>query len=292
MSIVKSLSVDRGDMFYIYHDANSFTVIDCCLVPRRRKEILNEIREKRAAKRIYRFISTHPDKDHIYGLTDLNQRCPIDNFYVVKNNVSKHNKNEDFEEYKKFRDCPKAFHLARRCKRRWLNESNEEVQSANIEILWPDTKDEHFKNGLQDAKRTDNPNNISPIIRYQKEDGSSFMWMGDLETEFMEKILDKVELTRVDVLFAPHHGRDSGKVPRKWLKTLNPKIIVIGQARSEYLNYYPGWNTITQNSAGDITFECRQRWTHVYVSKPNYSEYFLRNLDKENNFGGYYIGSF
>jgi hypothetical protein len=31
MSIVKSLSVGNGDMFYIQHGSDNFTIIDCCL---------------------------------------------------------------------------------------------------------------------------------------------------------------------------------------------------------------------------------------------------------------------
>ncbi len=30
MSIVKSFSVGDGDMFYIEHNSDSFTIIDCC----------------------------------------------------------------------------------------------------------------------------------------------------------------------------------------------------------------------------------------------------------------------
>ena len=31
MSIIKSFSVGDGDMFYIHHGSDSFTIIDCCL---------------------------------------------------------------------------------------------------------------------------------------------------------------------------------------------------------------------------------------------------------------------
>jgi len=31
MSIVKALSVGHGDMFYIVHNSDNFTIIDCCL---------------------------------------------------------------------------------------------------------------------------------------------------------------------------------------------------------------------------------------------------------------------
>lgn len=75
---------------------------------------------------------------------------------------------------------------------------------------------------------------------------------------------------KVDILFAPHHGRASGKVSNDVLEKLEPKIIVIGEAPSKYLNYYQGYNTITQNSAGDIVFECIGDKVHVYVSQSGY----------------------
>jgi hypothetical protein len=93
----------------------------------------------------------------------------------------------------------------------------------------------------------------------------------------------------VDILFAPHHGRDSGKIPEPLLEKLNPKIIVIGEAPSEHLNYYDGYNTITQNTAGDIHFECNERKVHIFTSN-KYEVYFLD--DEEQNLKGfYYIGT-
>jgi len=103
-------------------------------------------------------------------------------------------------------------------------------------------------------------------------------------------LIDKVKIGSVDVLFAPHHGRDTGKVPGDWLRSMNPKIVIVGEAPSVYLNYYDGYNTITQNSAGDITFECDSGKTHIYVSNP---DYLVDSLDDENLQDSYgkYIGT-
>ena len=106
----------------------------------------------------------------------------------------------------------------------------------------------------------------------------------------MERIQDKLDLPPVDILFAPHHGRDSGKVPQKLLKQMSPKIIVIGEAPSGHLNYYRGYNTITQNSAGDIVFECDTKQVHVYVSSDSYGVDFLTDCGRTNSYG-YYIGT-
>ena len=88
MSIIKSFSVsdnngENGDMFYIQHGSNNFTIIDCCLSDQTKKNIVDEIIEKRTGKNITRVISTHPDEDHISGLEYLDSRINILNFYCV-----------------------------------------------------------------------------------------------------------------------------------------------------------------------------------------------------------------
>ena len=111
------------------------------------------------------------------------------------------------------------------------------------------------------------PNNISPIIRYSQKNGAKVLWMRDLETDFMEDIEDDISFEKIDILFAPHHGRNSGKVPKSWLDKLNPKIIVIGEAPSTNINYYHGFDTIKQNSAGDLLFECVEKNVGLSVGK-------------------------
>lgn len=58
---------------------------------------------------------------------------------------------------------------------------------------------------------------------------------------------------------------------------MNPKLIVIGEADSEHLNYYDGYDTLTQNSAGDITLECVAGQTNIYVSDDDYAVDFLED---------------
>lgn len=90
-----------------------------------------------------------------------------------------------------------------------------------------------------------------------------------------------------DILFAPHHGRDTGKVPKDWLDEMDPKIVIIGEAPSKDLNYYSDYNTITQNSADDIVLECVSGKTHIYVSNYSYSVDFLDDERMPNTYGKY-----
>lgn len=290
MSIVKSFSVGDGDMFYINHNSDNFTVIDCYMHEDNEDKIIDEIIDKSKDKGVVRFISTHPDEDHILGLKKYMNRVGINNFYCVENEATKKDETEDFKEYCSLRDGDKHFYLYEGCARRWMNMKNEERGSSGINILWPKTNNQYFKDALEKAHNGESPNNISPIIKYSLEDGVKILWFGDLEKDFMENIKDDLEIEEADIIFAPHHGRYSGKIPNEILEKINPKIIIIGEAPSSNLNYYSGYNTITQNSAGDITFECEQNNVHIFVSNKNYSVSFLKNKYKANDYD-YYIGT-
>lgn len=288
MSIIKSLAVGNGDMYYILHGSDNFTIIDCSLSDENRKKIIAEVCKHAGSKGIVRFISTHPDQDHFSGLVDLDDALHLLNFYCVKNAATKQDETADFKRYCELRDDPKkAFYLSKGCSRRWMNQDSEERGSAGINILWPDTSNADFKAALAQAKESGSPNNVSAIIRYRLNGGVTALWLGDLETDFMEAIEDHVDLDAIDILFAPHHGRESGKVPTTWLERLTPKLVVIGEAPSDLLNYYSGYNTLTQNSAGDITFDCVSGKVHVYVSSKSYIVDFLDDEGQTNALGSY-----
>jgi len=293
MSIIKSFSVGSGDMFYIQHGSDNFSIIDCNLDADRKKEIMDEICKIGKDKGIMRFISTHPDEDHFHGIEYFDEKFHIYNFYCVKNEATKADDSASFDYYCSLRDdTQKAYYIYQGCKRRWMNDSNDERGSSGINILWPDTNNAEFKEQLKIAKDGGNANNISPIIQYSLQNGVVALWFGDLETDFMNKITDAVSLPKADIVFAPHHGRSSGKLPTDWLASIEPKIIVIGEADSTMLDYYSGYNTITQNSAKDIIFDCCTGKVHVYVSDSKYSVTYLSDEGLSDKEDSYYIGSF
>lgn len=156
-------------------------------------------------------------------------------------------------------------------------DNGEDHGSAGINILWPDTDNEDYKAALQKAAEGTAFNNISCIVKYSLEGGVTAVWMGDLETAFMDSIVDEIVLPKTNLLFAPHHGRKSGRIPPKWITAMNPDIIIMGEANANDSDYaaYPNHNKIRQNSAWDITFECDGGKVHCYSSNPNYSVDFL-----------------
>lgn len=286
MSIVKSLSVGEGNMFYIKHGSDNFTIIDCCMSEQDRAGIVKELKSESKNKGVTRFISTHPDDDHFRGLAYLNENMPIRNFYCVKNKATKPDKTDDFDKYCALRDdSDKAFYLSKGCSRKWMNKGDRKRGGAGIRILWPITRNKDYKEALKKAKDGESFNNISIIMEYGLNNGATILWMGDLKTDFMEKIEDEITMDAADILFAPHHGRD--KVPKDWLDDMDPKLVIIGEAPSKHLNYYEGYDTITQNSAGDIILKCISEKTHIYVSNWNYSVDFLDDEGMSDTYGKY-----
>lgn len=288
MSTVKSFATGEGDTYYIRHGSDNFTIIDC-RIAEDRDDIISEIEEESADKGITRFISTHPDDDHIKGLSRLDGAIGILNFYVVANAATKPDYTVDFERYCELRDSSKAFYLYKGCARRWMNRGDGERKTSGLEILWPKIDNPDFKNVLGSAKEGGNPNNLSIILKYSLEDGATMLWFGDLETDFMETIEDEVSLPSVDVVFAAHHGRS--RMPASWIEQMDPKIIVLGEAPREHLEYYEGRDHLRQNTAWDITFENEHGKTHVYVGNPDYKAQFLTDDGRSDTAYGYYMGS-
>jgi len=289
MPTIKSLSVGNGDMFYILHGGDNFTMIDCNLNAGNSDEIIAELKEVSKTKSMRRFICTHPDEDHFKGIEKLDKKFPIANFYCVKNKAQKTDLTDSFLHYCALRDSGKAFFLEKGSKRKWLNQGDDDRGSSGVHVLWPDTSNADFKEALRKCDAGESFNNVSCVLRYSVKGGASFLWLGDLETDFMESIVDDIELEKTTVVFASHHGRASGKIPDSWLEKLDPQIIVIGEAPSRHLHYYTGYNVITQNKAGHITMDCVDNMVDIYVTNEEYERDYLEDHGKRAYPG--YIGS-
>lgn len=299
MSKVKSFSVGAGDMFYINHNSDNFTTIDCCLnydddTKSAKEHILSELRNEMTNKGITRFISTHPDEDHISGLEEYNKEFGILNFYRVNNNASKNGyESEDFTRYRNLRDDSKiSFELKKGCSRKWMNVSDGERKASGLICLWPIPDNEKYQAALNEAANGGSPNNISPVLKYQCGD-FSFLWMGDMETDMQEEFNNEVNNTHVTIVFAPHHGRKSGHIPSSLINKISPNLVIVGEAPSEDIDYYKDQYTITQNSAGDILFDVNSDYLDIFVSNSNYIK---KDGLVTNNYhaifsGMYYLGS-
>jgi len=285
LGVVKSFSFPdgeiRGDTFYIKHLSNNFTVIDCFLKDEkaknadrnnRRSGIISEIK-KESVGRVCRFISTHPDNDHILGIEELDKEWPIRNFYSVENDIPK---NDDvslskYIELKNSQKCPLRKHVVRK----WLNKDGDGHYSSGITVLWPKINNAEYREALKKVADTPDgeppkPNNISCVLLYRVKGGASYLWMGDMESDMQKEFFDecKNELTHIDVLFHPHHGRESSRPPAELFEKLSPLVVVIGNAPDEHLNRDHPDLTITQNMQGDVEFvnDVARKLVHVYTA--------------------------
>ena len=180
MSVIKSFSVGDGDMFYINHNSDNFTTIDCCYSDDDNKETnFEEMKQLANKKGITRFISTHPDEDHIKGIEAFSEKVGIVNFYCVDNQAIKEDETDNFKKYCELRDSDKAYYVYEGCRRKWMNVSSDERGCAGINYLWPITSDEDFQDALEKVKEGNGYNNISPIFTYSIQNGVEIMWMGD-----------------------------------------------------------------------------------------------------------------
>lgn len=274
MSEIKSYSFPdgeiRGDMFFIKHNNDTFSLIDCYLKPEgttngRMDEILTEV-QRESRGRICRFISTHPDQDHIAGLEKLDAVWPITNFYSVPNAMPEESGNESLSKYIELRSSEHNFSINRDIKRAWLNDSAEGRNGGGINFLWPLLENDKFKEAQAAILNGGKVNNICPIFTYSLQNGATVMWMGDLETEMQQAFYEQYQggIPHVDILFQPHHGRKSGSVPDKLLDALDPSLIIIGNAPAEHIDYGDARHTITQNTSGDLVFVLEAGKVHVY----------------------------
>ena len=291
------LDVGEGDCTVIEHETNNrVSVIDICKGNTDPVKYL-ETQIPPENKNIFRFILTHPDMDHLTGFKDLFERFEVLNFWDT--NHKKEIKDEDFQKKKydkedwecykkirKFQKSPKVLKLHRGDQNEYYNEDGLHIISPTKDLEKLCNKNERW-------------NEMSYVILH-KVHGKKILYCGDsgdLAWSCVLKDIDQdnelKDLKNIDILFAPHHGRESGgDEENKYLDTLNPKLAIFGNAPSVHKNYSPFNNRdipiLTNTEAGDIILhiseekieiEIRKHWKNVLVSKNKEWEERL----KENN---------
>ncbi|MEO8885745.1 MAG: hypothetical protein ABI367_06755 [Mucilaginibacter sp.] len=231
---------------------------------------------------IFRFIITHPDMDHLDGIKDLFNNFKIACFWDTDNQKELtdfsgggYNK-EDWKFYKSLRDgtntsVPRRTYLQ--------GNSYNYFDLDNITILAP------TQELIDAAVQKGNYNDSSYVLLYTppKKGGGNWkiLFGGDSEDSTWNAILAnrnfKEMITDVDVLFAPHHGRDSGR-SYDFLKTVNPKYTLFGNASSDYLAYtcYPK-TRITNNQAGYVILDLQLDYITFYVKNFEFARDFKSN---------------
>ena len=231
---------------------------------------------------IFRFIISHPDMDHLDGIKDLYEEFSIYNTWDTDNDkeidlngfFAGYNK-EDWKFYKNLR-AGKNTNTKRLTY--FSKNDNQYYNEDNITILCPTA--ELLKNGNE----TEDYNDASYALLFSppKKNGGNWkiLLAGDTHDDSWEYILKnhKNEVSNIDILLAPHHGRDSSR-NYDFLDTLNPKVTLFGNASSEHLAYtkYPK-TRITNNQAGYVILDTSPDYLKIYVKNFEFARDFRAKL--------------
>lgn len=192
----------------------------------------------------FRFISTHPDMDHLDGIEALFKKYRPAVFWDTENNEEKEFKSaegkykeSDWLFYSKLHSCTdktedvQVLRLHAGARNRYYNRDDGIGEGDRISILSPSKRTD------VDAENQGSVNDFSYVLLIRNASGRKFLFAGDSERIAWDIILNKYkgELRDIDVLFAPHHGRKSGGTD-DYLDVLNPKVTFFGNARSQHLD--------------------------------------------------------
>lgn len=192
----------------------------------------------------FRFISTHPDMDHLDGIEALFKKHRPAVFWDTENSEEKEfespdgkYKESDWRFYSKLHSCAdkmdgiQVLRLHAGAKGQYYNRDEGLGEGDRISILSPSKRTD------AEAEKQDSVNDFSYVLLVRNASGRKFLFAGDSEKIAWDIMLDKYknELSDIDVLFAPHHGRKSGGND-DYLDVLNPKVTLFGIAKSKDLD--------------------------------------------------------
>lgn len=306
MPVLHFLNVRSGDCSIIQHGSGRVTMVDVnnARLLTERERVVESLAQKFAAvsgnfnqkfspanpieymrerdiDKIFRFILTHPDMDHMDGIADLFEAFSPPNFWDTANTCDKDTddwenapyRKEDWDFYCTLRESesdPKrlVYHSGESPREFWKEDA--------ISILAP-TK------GLIDAANdAEEWNDASYVLLYRAKhtaDGATWKTVlaGDSHDGTWEHILDAhaADVGSIDLLLAPHHGRDSDR-DHSFLDILKPSLTLFGNASSEHLAYEEwsrrGLAVITNNQAGSIIVDFTTEYGAVYATNKKFAE--------------------
>lgn len=315
MGVIHFLNVNEGDCTWIEHPSKHNTVIDIsngslvCNVfestsgnHNQKNHPVNplEYLKRRGVTSIFRFILSHPDMDHMDGFKSLFETFEVVNFWDTANkkeipedsNWGKYNK-EDWDYYQKIRESsesPKVLNLYAGSKGKYYNEDENGTSGADgLYILAP------TKPLVNEANESGDYNDCSYVILYKTGDNKKVIFAGDSAQKTWDYILEhhKDDVSEIDLLLAPHHGRKSGG-NSDYLDVLKPKLTIFGNAKSEYLDY-GAWNSrglhyITNNQANCVIVNTNgDSGMDVYVTYEAFAKKRYPNTHYNECFNGWYI---
>ncbi len=323
MSKIHLLNVKNGDCTIIEHDSGRLTMIDICAGnietetepqkseleyllsanPKGNYGMCNkptnpiEYLKKIDKTRLFRFILTHPDMDHLDGFNNLANNISICNFWDTGAKKEKPDfsngpyKEEDWDRYIKFKEGhynARSISQLAGAKFAYANEDENGNEGGDgLYILAPD------KELVSAANESKNFNDGSYVILYRSK-GGNIIIPGDAHDKTWNFILEnfKNDIKNCKFLLAPHHGRDS-QGDHSFLDIMKPDLTLFGCASSDDLAY-SAWSSrdlkyVTQNQCGNMILETVGGKLDVYIENEKFARKYNNGTSINEESGYYYI---
>lgn len=329
MSTIHFLNVKKGDCSVIKHNSGRVTVIDVCNakpmdvqtekriseMAKLEKGISGNFQQKKypvnpisylkdhSIYDIFRYIQTHPDMDHMDGIKTLYDEFSFANFWDTDNTKeideeswenSPYNE-EDWDYYKYLRDTkphenPRRLALLSDASGQYWNVGDDGSSGGDgIQILAPTQE-------LIDAvNEADNDYNDCSYVLLYRTNGKRIIFSGDSHDDTWGHILENYEdeIKNIDLLIAPHHGRDSDR-SYEFLDVLKPTLTFFGIASSKDLAYSKwrsrGLSIITNNQANCMVVNASITPMTLYVTHVNFAKRVNSETFYDDGFKAWYVG--
>lgn len=329
MPQIHYLNVKNGDCSFIKHIDGKITVIDVnnAYLPTRTKRLEEQqqalktfIAEKakgnfdqknnpvnpidylksHGISHIFRMILTHPDMDHMDGIEDFFETFSPTNFWDTANtkelaDFSSGRFNEsDWDFYKKLRNghgsCKRLILYDGAKGHYWNQKETGETGGNGLHILAPTS-------GLIDlANETEDWNDSSYVILY-KTGNFKILFCGDADNDTWDHLLQnhETDISNIDLLIAPHHGRKSS-CSYEFLKIVNPKITFFGNAdKSSQLAHDMFANLdlyrITNNQGNCLIADIQDGRIDIYVTHEAFAVKESGSSQYNGEVQGYFVKS-
>jgi beta-lactamase superfamily II metal-dependent hydrolase len=237
--------------------------------------------KERGLTNVFRFILTHPEMDHMDGIKDLFDEFRPTNFWDTDNSCTKsfstgsRFREEDWTFYRGLRDgcaqggATRLSLYSGSCGPFYNRNGSASEAHDGLHVLAP------TPSLIAEANRTGDFNDACYVILYQSSAGR-ILFCGDTHDKTWAHLLENhlEEIQDVELMIAPHHGRDSGR-DRAFLSAVRPKFTLFGIAPSEHLAY-DAWRNrdlcyITNHQAGTVIVDTNGDRMQVYVARKSFA---------------------
>jgi len=233
-----------------------------------RTDPVDYYREKFSNKDLFRLILTHPDMDHMSGLSEFSRNVTIHNFWDTDHNKqmdddwdnSPYNE-EDWDKYQQFRhstEKPKCLRLYQRATADccWIQD--------NVNILAPTPK------LVELANSTEEYNHLSYVLKFEYA-GVKFILGGDATKEVWDEI--DISDLKANIFLAPHHG-SKNNINEDAFEHIAPDYVIVSVGLDvdydyEYYSQLANMSVLSTKNYGTMRVEVADGGTYKIFPERN-----------------------